>query len=213
MDSVSRALAACQEDPEAAKGLFYDHDLEPPLCAAARLDCNAQILQLLLEHGADVSAVNRQGFTAIAVLSALSCDASCVALGKGRQRRILAVAEMFINAGADPLKVEVHGQSALDLAQTGGNAHLVKLFLGEGAAEFAIAEALTTKEEDFLTRCNAAGSRFSADLTADLTAAGLLAGMPMPPGNPIGDSATGGLLALLSRPRHIPKLARRYGGC
>jgi len=68
INSIEGVLAALRDDPEVAKQPFWDHDVEPPLCAATRLGCNASILEHLLEHGADVNAVDVHGNTPWSVL-------------------------------------------------------------------------------------------------------------------------------------------------
>lgn len=61
--SVEQVRAILQHDPEAAREVFWDHDFEPPLCAAVRLECSADIVRLLLEYGADPQVKNMRGFT------------------------------------------------------------------------------------------------------------------------------------------------------
>jgi hypothetical protein len=56
-EGVRKALA---QDPEAASLPFFDQDVEPPLCTAIRLRCDAQIVSLLLANGADVHATDLQ---------------------------------------------------------------------------------------------------------------------------------------------------------
>jgi hypothetical protein len=57
---VSRVL---RQDPAAATDLFWDHACEAPLDAAMRLGCSAEIVEMLLEYGADPGSVNRHGRT------------------------------------------------------------------------------------------------------------------------------------------------------
>jgi len=55
LDLVSEAL---ESEPESARLPFWDHNAEPPLCAAMRLGCSLNIVDLLLKSGADVKAQN-----------------------------------------------------------------------------------------------------------------------------------------------------------
>jgi len=59
--STEKVRAILQQNPDAASDLFWDHKCEPPLCAAVRLQCSLEIIQLLVEHGANVEMQNAQG--------------------------------------------------------------------------------------------------------------------------------------------------------
>jgi hypothetical protein len=72
LKSMEQVLAILQHDPEAPRELFWDHDVEPPLCAAVRLECSADIIRLLLEHGADPHVKNARGYTPARMLQELS---------------------------------------------------------------------------------------------------------------------------------------------
>lgn len=61
--SVEQVRAVLLENPEAAHEPFWDHDVEPPLCCAMRLQCNTAILQLLLDYGASPETKNARGRT------------------------------------------------------------------------------------------------------------------------------------------------------
>lgn len=69
--SLKEARAALHDDPSAAKFPFSDHRWEPPLCAAVRLECDVDIVELLLRHGADVTATDSNGRTPLECLNAL----------------------------------------------------------------------------------------------------------------------------------------------
>ena len=58
LDDTGAIRRALVENPEAASEPFWDHDLEPPLCAAIRCGCRPAIFELLLAHGADASFAN-----------------------------------------------------------------------------------------------------------------------------------------------------------
>jgi len=74
IDSVRRAL---EQDPDAAKSLFWEHDVEPPLCTAVRCGCSPEIVGLLLEHQADVNGVDKHGRTPLAILASCSAQSCC----------------------------------------------------------------------------------------------------------------------------------------
>lgn len=59
--SIDGVLAALKQSPTAAKEPFWDHDIEPPLCCAVRLQCSADIVKVLLDHGADPEAKDVRG--------------------------------------------------------------------------------------------------------------------------------------------------------
>eukprot|EP00931_Biecheleriopsis_adriatica_P043777 TRINITY_DN2501_c0_g1_i2.p1 TRINITY_DN2501_c0_g1~~TRINITY_DN2501_c0_g1_i2.p1 ORF type:complete len:525 (+),score=88.71 TRINITY_DN2501_c0_g1_i2:77-1651(+) len=65
VDAVRKVLAA---DPEAAWMPFLDFDSEQPLCYAVRRLCDPRIVQLLLDAGAQVDALNCKGETSLAML-------------------------------------------------------------------------------------------------------------------------------------------------
>jgi len=67
---VRRAL---EEDPESAQYPFWEHALEPPLCAAVRLGCGPEIIEFLLAHGAAVNSVDAKGRTPLSILKADTC--------------------------------------------------------------------------------------------------------------------------------------------
>lgn len=52
-------------DADAASLPFWDHNMEPPICCATRLSCDASIVSHLLEARADVNATNADGITAL----------------------------------------------------------------------------------------------------------------------------------------------------
>jgi len=64
---------ALENDPDCAQFPFWEHALEPPLCAAVRLGCGEGIINLLLAHGAAVDAVDAKGRTPLVILKADTC--------------------------------------------------------------------------------------------------------------------------------------------
>jgi len=66
--SISGVLAALEQNPTTAKEPFWDHDVEPPLCCAVRLQCSADIVKVLLDHGADPEAKDVRGLGPLEVL-------------------------------------------------------------------------------------------------------------------------------------------------
>lgn len=65
VDMVSDVIAG---DADAASLPFWDHNVEPPLCCATRLSCDAPIVSYLLEARADVNATNVDGITALDIV-------------------------------------------------------------------------------------------------------------------------------------------------
>ena len=68
LDDTGAIRRALVENPEAASEPFWDHDFEPPLCAAIRCGCRRAIFELLLAHGADASFANIFNQTPVEVL-------------------------------------------------------------------------------------------------------------------------------------------------
>lgn len=64
---------ALQDDPECAQFPFWEHALEPPLCAAVRLGCGPEIIELLIDHGAAVNALDAKGYAPLDILKADTC--------------------------------------------------------------------------------------------------------------------------------------------
>jgi len=100
LDGVCRAL---ETDPECAQFPFWEHALEPPLCAAVRLGCGLEIVQLLVTHGAAVNAVDAKGRAPLDILKADTCRWGSVPFNNeivdgGR------IAEMLTQAGATEQK-------------------------------------------------------------------------------------------------------------
>lgn len=61
LNSEEQVSAALRADPAAATEPFWDHEVEPPLCCAARLGCGAGVVRLLLDAGADPEAADVRG--------------------------------------------------------------------------------------------------------------------------------------------------------
>lgn len=70
---LSGVRQALENDPECAQFPFWEHALEPPLCAAVRLGCGAEIIELLIAHGAAVRAVDAKGRAPLDILKADTC--------------------------------------------------------------------------------------------------------------------------------------------
>jgi len=205
LDSFDHTREALLEDPAAAKNVFFDHGLEPPLCCAARLDCDTRIFKLLLKYQADVSAVNKQGFTPLAVLSSMSSAKRSADLDAGRwQGRSYAIAEMLMSAGADPTSTDPGGQCPSELARAAGNKHLVHLFEGQSKSKLEQSGPFPTKADDFSLMCNIAGKRFADELVA--TSFLQVGGMSLPPKIPFDDASLGALLSMMSLPRPLANL-------
>eukprot|EP00928_Gymnodinium_smaydae_P075874 TRINITY_DN5889_c1_g2_i1.p1 TRINITY_DN5889_c1_g2~~TRINITY_DN5889_c1_g2_i1.p1 ORF type:complete len:233 (-),score=46.38 TRINITY_DN5889_c1_g2_i1:531-1160(-) len=63
--SVRAVLA---EEPEAAASPLFEHRQTAPLCYALRCGCDADIVELLLEHGADMCSTDEFGLTPAEIL-------------------------------------------------------------------------------------------------------------------------------------------------
>ena len=87
---------------------FWDHDVEPPLCAAVRLGNSPEIVRCLLEGRASVEHVNVLGRTPLEVLN----DVRTGSLGSpsGYARDLVAanaITDLFLQAGATQLPPQV----------------------------------------------------------------------------------------------------------
>jgi len=60
-NDADRLLQALVQDPDAARIPFLDHKVEPPLCFALKHKCSANIVRLLLQHGADKEIKDLEG--------------------------------------------------------------------------------------------------------------------------------------------------------
>lgn len=65
---LNEVKAVLSEDPEAALFPFWEHGCEPPLCFAVRVGCDAQVVELILKHGADVNASDLHGQTPLSIV-------------------------------------------------------------------------------------------------------------------------------------------------
>jgi len=63
VDEVRAALLI-----EDAHELFWEHDCEPPLCCAVRIECSPSIVKLLLDNGADPTATDKRGRTPLKIV-------------------------------------------------------------------------------------------------------------------------------------------------
>lgn len=145
MGSLEQVRHAVEKDPQAAASVFLDHDWEPPLCAAVRLGCDAEIIELLITHGADVNAADIHGRTPLTILS--SCQPMCnendlsdsVPLPSAMSsyfqhvqdnaiKQDLRIANVLTESGADPRLPDERGKCPCELALAYGNNHLVELW-------------------------------------------------------------------------------------
>lgn len=102
-DQASLIQDILSKNPDEACLPLWDHDCQLPLCYAVRLGCSAEVIQILLEHGADVQASEHDGKTAMTLL-----ETQCAAL---MQRPYIsaeditclsAVYELLVQSGAAP---------------------------------------------------------------------------------------------------------------
>lgn len=90
MDLVKNAL---ESDPHSASIPFWDQDAEPPLCAAIRLGCGVEIVDLLLNSGADVKSTNIDSQKPLDVLY----SATCLTVVSANE-----IEGLLLRAGAEP---------------------------------------------------------------------------------------------------------------
>lgn len=142
---IDAILEALESDPEAARLPFFDHSVEPPLCCAVRLGCNDDVLQLLLDYGADVHADNVHGQGPLALLCKIYAHTPSIAYGhwlaepsqyswriQDHKNHLLAVAAVLLHAGADPMdfiETEVGRKTCLEHACSIDNDDLLQLLL------------------------------------------------------------------------------------
>lgn len=84
-NNLDLVLKALESDSDSARTPFWDHNSEPPLCAAIRIGCKLDIVDLLIKFGADVKATNLAGQTPLDALvssSYLHAAASSEAIEK-----------------------------------------------------------------------------------------------------------------------------------
>jgi hypothetical protein len=108
--SLTEVRTVLAQDPQAAKFPFWDHNVEPPICAAVRLGSEVAIVGLLLHGGADVDAENVNGETPLKILRSLapvfmSDFPPLAAEAKRRMQNRLAVEDLLLEAGADPAAI------------------------------------------------------------------------------------------------------------
>ena len=70
-DSLDLVRCILQKDPEAAILPFMEDGTKPelPLCCAARLGCSLEIIDLLLQHGAQADEADLHGRTPLEILA------------------------------------------------------------------------------------------------------------------------------------------------
>ncbi|CAK0863356.1 unnamed protein product [Prorocentrum cordatum] len=151
-----RVRSALEADPEAARLPLMEPRVEWPLCAAIRLGCSEDIVQLLVQNGARVEVTNEQGQSPLQclssglaneVLGALPADFApgtddwAERVRESAAQGELRVAMALMSAGADP--EARHGDrggeqcSSLELAQRAGKDHLVRLYAQNPARDLS----------------------------------------------------------------------------
>lgn len=114
LEKVHEALI---DDPDSAGFPFWDHNVEPPLCAAVRLGCPKEIVELLLTSGADPNATDTQGRVPLDFVPAGDADGiqevltqhgATLDLRIGSNNELLPVLPAW-QWQADPIFVDVDG--------------------------------------------------------------------------------------------------------
>jgi len=111
-DSTDTVRSVLERETHAATSLFWEHDVEPPLCSAVRLRCSPEVVGLLLDHQADVDGLDSRGRTPLAILASCSaqsnwqgsnfCDSrTATSEADAEEKRHRAIEELLIQAGAD----------------------------------------------------------------------------------------------------------------
>lgn len=147
-----------QNDPDAAKLPFFEHSVEPPLCCAIRLRCNAEVIEMLLQYGADVNAGDVMGRTPLSLLcstypakprasSSLWFPAEWQQTFPGyinvyemHERQMLNAASILLAAGADPMQAmpaEAGRKTCLDYVRSMDNANLLQLLVSGSSQDLA----------------------------------------------------------------------------
>lgn len=107
--SAARVQEALQE-PFAAQYPFFASKYGPALCCALRFGCSEDIIDLLLQHGADIHAKDARGLSSLDLLRCASPKTALTCLGisdsakfqRVQQRYRIGVAKLLVGAGADP---------------------------------------------------------------------------------------------------------------
>jgi len=111
-DSIDTVRSVLERDTHAATSLFWEHDVEPPLCSAVRLRCSPEVVGLLLDHQADVDGLDILGRTPLAILASCLaqsnwqgsnfCDSrTATSEADAKEKRHRAIEKLLIQAGAD----------------------------------------------------------------------------------------------------------------
>jgi len=78
-NSEKQVHEALMDDPDSVHLPFFDHETEPPLCCALKHKCSAEIVRLLLEHGADPEMTDRQNQGPADILRSMrTADTICI---------------------------------------------------------------------------------------------------------------------------------------
>lgn len=101
---IQRSPAAVRSvlewEPEAATMPFWDHSVEPPLCAAIRLRCAPEIVELLLKSGADAHLADVHSRTPMMLLRSIVKTAKC-GLRSVFDFDCEATVQLLLDAGAE----------------------------------------------------------------------------------------------------------------
>jgi len=115
--SIKDIASFLDDDPDAAWMPMFDHNVEPPICAAVRLGCNTQIFDLLIARGADPTIVNKFGKNALEILASRPRrkDMPSHMLVK-TEEWVRKVGMLLLAAGCKPTARNSHGETPDDVA-------------------------------------------------------------------------------------------------
>jgi len=94
-NNLKKVRECLSADSLVAKTPFWDHDVEPPLCAAVRLQCDTCIVKALLDSDADPEAIDSRGRTPLMIATSLWSELPEPDLPFHGFPQLLAVPQMF----------------------------------------------------------------------------------------------------------------------
>lgn len=125
--SVQRVQQLLEREPIALENAFFDGNFEPALCFAVRHRASGAIIDTLLQHGADVHAMDLHGNTAAVLVSQSFHTATFAGWLDGEVASCnwtLRVAKSLLRAGVNPDAPCGHRRTLAEIARKTGNLRL-----------------------------------------------------------------------------------------